>query len=303
MSCLPATILTESLEGVWMGVSHQTIQVTALRPDRTFSGTYFTPAMDIRARFSGRWEWKDGVFTMEYLEADSPPFRVPMKDENRLEAVSPDVMVLHTLPKGASVEWKRVQFAPHGKEPQKANKPPVDPPSLQALRRLSLKDLIDTNPLSAWMHHLVDASKKPLFDDKVVDALQTTIPKKAGYYFAIFQFEGMWGNGGMQHVVLREEIPQTQYLLKLTAEGYEHFGNPKTAALVRELAAQAIPWMEQIIALNKADASEEKFQPVWSAVDAYDARYDKLNEEEPGVYEALLKDIHQKPEDYTTHRP
>lgn len=302
MSTLFATITPESLEGVWTGISHQTVMVTALRSDGTFSGTYFTPAMDIRARFAGKWDWKDGVFTMEYLEADSPPFRVPMKDENRLEEVSPDVMILHTLPKGLSVEWKRVQFAPHWSEALKA-KTPVDPPSLEALRRLSLEDLIDPNPLSAWMHHLVDASKKSLFDDKVVDALQTTIPKKAGYYYAIFQFEGMWGNGGMQHVVLREEMPQTQYLLKLTAEGYEHFGNPKTAALVRELAAKAIPWMEQITALNQADAPDEKFQPIWSAVDAYDARYDKLNEEEPGLYEALLKDIHQKPEDYTTHRP
>lgn len=285
-----------------MGVTHQTIQVTALRPDRSFSGTYFTPAMDIRARFAGKWDWKDGVFVMEYLEADSPPFRVPMKDENRLEVVSPDVMILHTLPKGISVEWKRVEFAAPASQ-AKATKPQVAPPTFAALRGLSVDDLVNTNPLSAWMHHLVDSSKQPLFDDKTVDALQTTIPKKAGYYFAIFQFEGLWGNGGMQHVVLREEIPQTQYFLKLAAEGYEHFGCPKTATLIRELAAKATPWMEQIKALNDTDAPDEKFQPIWSAVDAYDARYDKLCEEESGLYEALLKDIHQNPEDYTIHRP
>lgn len=297
-----AAPLPESLEGVWTGVSHQTIQVTALRADRTFSGTYFTPALDVRARFAGKWDWKDGVLAMEYLEADSPPFRVPLKDENRIEMVSPDELILHTLPRGISVAWKRVNFAPSSVKAQ-STKPPVDPPTLEALRGLSLDDLIDTNPLSAWMHHLVDSSKQPLYDDKLVDALQTTIPTKAGYYFAILQFEGLWGNGGMQHVVLREELPQTQYLLKLAAEGYEHFGCPKTAALIRELAAKALSWMKQIKALNDAGALEEKFQPIWSAVDAYDARYDKLCEAEPGVYEALLKDIQQNPESYTTHRP
>lgn len=281
-----------------MGVSHQTVTITAIRSDQTFSGTYFTPAMDVRATFAGRWSLEESVLTLEYIESDSPVLRVPLTDRNRLEPASPDKIVLHTLPQGISVEWQRVKFAQHLSKERSAAKP-VAPPTPEALTKLTIDDLFDSNPLSKWIFHLIDESEKEFFDDKMVDALKTTIPTKAGYYFAISQFEGLWGSGGMQHVLLREEILQTQHFLKVAAEGYDHFQSPRVARLIRELAAKTIPWMKKIASLNEEEAPDESFKAVWAEVDVYDDVFDKLLEEEGGAYGALIRDIQQNPKDYT----
>ncbi|MGB0743158.1 MAG: DMP19 family protein [Opitutales bacterium] len=294
-----ALVTPNSIEGVWVGISHQTITVTSLKSDQSFSGTYFTPPVDLRATFAGKWSLENEVLTLEYTESDSPAFQVPLTDRNRIELDSADAITLHTLPQGISIEWKRVKFASHWSEERSAVKQ-VDPPSKETLTKLTLDDLLDSNPLSEWVFYLIDTSREELFDDKMVDALKTSIPEKAGYYYAISQFEGLWGNGGMQHVLLREEISQTQFFLNAAAEGYEHFDSPQVAMLIRDLAAKTISWMKQIKSLNDLDAPEEEFEPIWSEVDAYDDVFDKLLEEECGAYDALLKDIRTSPQDYTT---
>ena len=288
----------ELIEGEWIGISHQTITVFSCRSNGTFSGTYFTPSMDIRATFSGEWTLEKDTLTFNYIEADSPPFRVPMEDKNRIEIVSNDSLILHTLPQGISVTWNRVNYADHwSKKAQRKEYTP--PPTLSELASLSTNDLIDSNVLMNWISFLIDSSEKNLFDDKMVDALRNKIPTKAGYYFAVFQFEGLWSNGGMQHVLLREELEQTQYLLKVTASGYDYFGKSKSASLVRELAKKTKVWMSTLMAMNE-NTPDEKYEVIWQEVDHYDDVFDKLNEKESDWYEALLKDIHTNPEDYTT---
>ena len=254
--------------------------------------------MDIRATFSGKWTLEKDTLTFNYIEADSPPFRVPMDDKNRIEIVSNDSIILHTLPQGISITCNRVNYADHlSKKAQKREYTP--PPKISELTSLSTNDLIDSNVLMNWISFLIDSSEERLFDDKMVDALRNTIPKKAGYYFAVFQFEGLWGNGGMQHVLLREELEQTQYLLKVTASGYEYFGSPKSASLVRELAKKTKVWMSKLMAMDE-NTPDEKYEVIWQEVDKYDDVFDKFNEKESDWYEALLKDIHTNPEDYTT---
>ena len=297
-----AQVKPESLEGVWMGVSHQTITVTSIKPDQTFSGTYFTPSVDVRATFAGKWSLKSDTLTLEYTESDSPVFRVPLKDQNRLELVSVEKIILHTLPAGISVEWQRVKFAPHWSKAKSSVKP-VTPPTLKTLVKLKIDDLVDANPLSAWIFYLVDASDKDLFDDKMVDALKTTLPTKAGYYFAISQFEGLWGNGGMQHVLLNEQVPQTQYFLKVVADGYEHYDCPRVAKLIRELATKTSSWMKKIKSLNEKGASDEAFEAIWAEVDGYDDVFEKSLEVDGGAYEALRQDLRQNPKDYIDQLP
>jgi len=292
-----AQVTPDSIEGVWMGVSHQTITVTALKVDQSFSGTYFTPAVDVRTTFAGKWNLIDDVLTLEYTESDSPVFRVPLTDRNRVELDSPDVITLHTLPQGISVAWNRVKFPPHWSEKRRAAKK-IDPPTPEALTRLTLDELVDSNPLSKWIFYLIESSDEKLYVDKMVNALKVSIPKKAGYYYAISQFEGLWGNGGMQHVLLREEIPQTQFFLKNAAEGYDHFENPRVAKLIRDLAAKTIPWMKRIELLNSQGAPDDAFIPVWAEVDAYDDVFDKLLKEEGGAYGAVLSDLKKNPSDY-----
>lgn len=285
------------IEGEWIGISHQTITVTSCHSDGTFSGTYFTPSLDIRATFSGKWSLEKDTLTLSYIEADAPIFRVPMDDTNRIEIISDDSIILHTLPQGISLTWNRVKYAEHwSKKVQK--KEVVSPPKLSKLTSLKADDLIDSNVLMNWIFFLIDSSEEKFFDDKMVDALQNIIPKKAGYYFAVFQFEGLWGNGGMQHVLLREELEQTQYLLKVAASGYEYFGSLKSASLVRELAKKTKVWMSKLMSMDDS-TPDAKYESIWREVDKYDDVFDNLNKVEGGWYEALLKDIHTNPKDYT----
>jgi hypothetical protein len=292
-------LTSDALEGVWIGISHQTITITSMRGDYTFSGTYFTPSLDLRTTFSGKWTLSGEVLNLEYSESNPPFIRVPFTDQNRLEVVSSDLIVLHTLPSGISLPWKRVQFATpesvYGKPPRLK---PISPPDLKTLKRMKQNDLNNQNPLLEWVFHLIDCSQKQLHDDKMVDALKDTIPEKAGYYYAIFVLEGLWGNGGMTHLLLREETAQNQYFLKTAAKGYDYFQSPEVAEFIRMLAKKTVIWMKKIKALTKRDAPEEAFAPIIAEVEAYDAVFDQLLQKKSKVEKALLKDIRTHPEDY-----
>lgn len=290
----------ELIEGTWIGISHQTITVTSCNSDGTFSGTYFTPSFNVRSTFAGTWALDRNTLTFLYEEFDFPNIKVPMEDKNKVEVMSRDSLILHTLPAGGSLTWNRVKFKERwGKE---SDSRPITAPTIDQLLSLSAEDLVNSNTLDRWIFDLIDSSKETIWDDKMVDALKNMIPERAGFYFAISQFEGLWGNGGMQHVLIRDEVEQTQYLLDLTVQGYEYFGCPELSNLVKELAKKTISWMNEINSLNATDAPDEQFQPIWDDVDAYDDVYEQLSEKEENWYDALLLDIKAHPEAYTTEK-
>ena len=298
MANTQAQLSEDFIADVWIGISHQSVTVTSLNADHSFAGTYFTPSMGVRATVAGTWRLDGEVLALDYTEAEPKILRLPMTDLNHVEVTSADTMTLQTLPQGWAVEWNRVRFA--GRVPGIEKGPSPAPPSLEALKALTINELADSNPLSSWIYGLVEASNEKVFEDKIVDALKNTIPLKAGYYVAIEQFEGLWGNGGMQHVVLRDEVFQTQYLLGVAAEGYGHYKRPKTAALVRELSSKMPSWMKRIEELRRLEAPEDEWRAVWAEVDSYDLIFDGLVDEEGTVYTEMLADIQQYPADYTS---
>lgn len=204
----------------------------------------------------------------------------------------------HSLPCYGETSAKNTAF--QNSATMDKSQSPALPPSPEALKAFTVTDLADSNPLSSWIYGLVEASNEKVFEDKIVDALKNTIPLKCGYYFAIGQFEGLWGNGGMQHVVLRDEVVQTQHLLGVAAEGYEHYKRPKTAALVRELSSKMPSWMKRIEELRRREAPEDEWRAVWAEVDSYDVIFNGLLDEEGTVYTEMLADIQQYPADYTS---
>lgn len=290
--------IEDTLIGVWMGISHQTITITSIREDLGFSGTYFTPSMDIRATFAGQWCLDGDILTMNYTESDSSFFRVPMVDLNRIEPVSSNKIILHTHPHGISMEWNRVKFAKR-ECPQAQPIAKLKAPTLKVLKAFKMEDLENDNPLMSWMANLIDRSDQAYYDYKVMDALQNRIPKKAGYYFCMSQVEGLWGNGGMQQVLLNDQTEPNQYFLRVVGDAYEYFGELRVAKLIRELAAKSIDWIEKIESLNQAEAPEEEFEPIWKEVDSYDDVFDKMLQTcEVNPYETLLEDIRKNPRDY-----
>lgn len=86
--------------------------------------------------------------------------------------------------------------------------------------------------------------------------------------------------------------------MKIVAEGYEHFHSLRTADLIRDLAAKTIPWMKGIEVLDSQGAPDDALRPIWAEVDAYDGIFDKLLEEEGGVYDALVDDLKKNPSAY-----
>jgi hypothetical protein len=284
------------LEGVWIGISIQSVTVTALGSNQVFAGTFFTPAMDARCIFSGTWNCENDVLALEFTECRPPVFPVPLTDRNRVEWVSSDSVVLHTLPHGPTVQWNRVDFP--GRRCTAPSPAAATPPTTESLAALSAADLTDANPLYAWIGDLVAAAPGRSYEEQLDAALRLRIPRKAGYAFAIFQIEGLWGNGGMQHAVLRGTVPQTRQLLGVAAAGYEHFGRPRLAKLIHEIAAHAGRWMRHLDELDHRRAADEEYAPLLAEVDSYDGTFATLLEEEGTAYEAIAADIRAHPHDY-----
>lgn len=83
-------------------------------------------------------------------------------------------------------------------------------PSLDKIEKLAYDALFNDNSLMSWITGIIENSPGKLYENKQIYTLKHLIPKKAGYYYVMFQFEGMYGNGGMQQVLLNEDIEQNQ---------------------------------------------------------------------------------------------
>ncbi len=100
------------ITGTWVTISHQTITVTNYKDDNTFAGTYFTPAFDVKATFSGKWQLdqENNILFLNYEVSSSPVMRVPFLDRNKIEKTDNNTLIFHTYPQGISVECKRIIF-------------------------------------------------------------------------------------------------------------------------------------------------------------------------------------------------
>ena len=132
----------------------------------------------------------------------------------------------------------------------------------------------------------------------MINALNNSIPKKAGYYYAIFTFEGLWGNGGMQHVMLPDDLEASQEFLQIVESAYRHFGSVKTANLIKELIPKSKIWTIEIEKFADEEPPYPESQKIWNQIDKYDDVYEKTVESDRSAYNALLKDIHNNPLDY-----
>ena len=102
--------LQDILTGTWISISYQTVTVTNYKADNTFSGTFFTPSMDVKTTFSGKWLIDDDIVFLNYEVSSSPVIQVPLLDRNKIEVKSNDQLYFHTYPQGISLECNRVAF-------------------------------------------------------------------------------------------------------------------------------------------------------------------------------------------------
>jgi hypothetical protein len=128
-------------------------------------------------------------------------------------------------------------------------------------------------------------------------AMLTRIPEKLGHYYLIFRFDGLWGNGGMQAVALDHDASLNSEILQRTVEAHRAYGNEETAALIEKLIPVASAAAMVLNNSEERDIPDAEMESIWATIDAFDAPYEQAGEG-GNIYEAMLKDMHQNPQQY-----
>jgi hypothetical protein len=183
----------------------------------------------------------------------------------------------------------------------------MKPPTIEQLR--SIKDIADNEILPNYISAAIDASDGEFYDQKVKHAVQNQLSERAAHWYFVTSFLGLWGNGGMQAVLLSDpdEIDHKQWVLKKTVEAFQAFGCKETATFIEDLIPKSAKWSKAIGELNRRedggeDIPEEAFDKVWSEVDAFDDPFDEVFQGATDVYETMTKDVKQHPEKYLRSR-
>ncbi len=293
--------LSEQILGTWIGISHQSITVITYNKEGTLFGTYQTPSMNLKTTFDGNWTINNNVLQSHY-SSSSPEIQLftdsKYKDKITIDG---DTMFLEGI--GSSdLEMFRVKYTEHWSVKRKRESMShiynAKTPTTTQLISLSHENLLNSNVLMNWIYKLIEEANGKFHDVKVKNALNDSIPKKAGYYYAIFTFEGLWGNGGMQHVMLPDDLESSQKFLQIVESAYRHFGSIKTANLIKELIPKSRNWTIEIEKFVEEEPPYPESQKIWDQIDQFDDIYENTVESDKNVWDALLEDIHNKPLDY-----
>ena len=123
------------------------------------------------------------------------------------------------------------------------------------------------------------------------------VPKKLGYYYLIFRFDALWGNGGTQAVALDHGLEENKILLEKTAVAMQFYGFSQKAKLIKELIPVAYKAQVDADKLNDREASDEEFQPIWDKLDSFDQRYEDTDRDR-NIYRVILDDLKKSPSEY-----
>jgi len=188
---------------------------------------------------------------------------------------------------------------------QAAEENPISmkPPTIEQLR--SIEDIADNEIFTNYISAAIEASDGEFYDQKVKHAVENHLSERAAHWHFVTSFLGLWGNGGLQAVLLcdPDEIDHKQWELKKTVEAFQAFGCKETATFIEGLIPKSAKWSKAIGELNRRedegeDVPEEAFDKVWSEVDAFDDPFDEGFQGDPNVYGAMTKDVQQHPEKY-----
>jgi len=174
-------------------------------------------------------------------------------------------------------------------------------PGHDQIAHLTVSSLFgEPNTVSRTAGAIMESIEGATLEEKEVKAITKVFPKKLSYFYCIQMVEGLWGNGGMQQVVLAGRgLDWCEALLGTCAEAYAYYGDTVRAAVVSELRANAPRWNERLEELDRQEAPDSEFATVWKEIDAYDARFDIGD---LSCHERLLQDLHEHPGDFLHSR-
>jgi len=176
------------------------------------------------------------------------------------------------------------------------------PPSIESVQQIGIDDLGHSNVLMEWVRSIIDASEGDYHEQRELSAMkQLPIPTRD--YYVIFSFDGKWGNGGMQSIVLNDDLDYTVAFLDATSQAFERYNCPKISVFVESLISKTKVWMARSDQLTAENASESAWEELWDEIDLLDEIYDNLSETSGSAYEAIALGIRENPSTFVTIAP
>lgn len=297
--------------GTWMTVSHQTIQVFHYRNDGTFSSTYFTPALDVKSVMEGTWRLEKGRLHTVYEKSDLPFMKTPYHDEDLVEQVDENQFKVTGVRMPIRLVFNRVQFKDPRDvmlvrtPPPKELPPKVPPPGLGDLRAFTEEDMWKRNKLWDYIFSRIQHAPGKLFDEKVRHVVDHELSEAAGYYYVTEVFYGMYGNAGLSNVLLFEadELEFQKWKLEKVRDGFRYFGCKGQARFVDSQLKHVDKWANEIarlIELEKQGVAvpETEYEKVWGHLEALEPTWERIRDNDPFLYDQVLKDLKAHPERY-----
>lgn len=127
------------------------------------------------------------------------------------------------------------------------------------------------------------------------------MPRGLRYYFLIMRFDALWGNGGMESVVLTDDPEGACQLVEATAEALRFHGSDERAGVLEELARVTRVVEPELRAALDRDAPASELRPLYDRITAFDERYDKADRS-VNVYARIVRHAHAYPEEYVPRK-
>jgi hypothetical protein len=306
---------TDWITGTWMAVSHQTVQIIHYREDGTFSGTYFTPGLDVKSVMEGTWRLDEDILHTTWLKSDLPGMSTPWHDKDRVKQLDPNRMQVTGLNVPIQLVLERVEFkkpqdvilkvSPVKREPS----PPVPAPTVDELRAFNENDMEENNLLLNHIFALIEHAPGEFFHDRVRHVVDTQLTEAAGFYYVTEMFYRMYGNGGMQDVLLIDDefIEFELWQLRKVRDGFRYFGCKGQADFMESQMKNVVIWAREITRLiglerEGVEVPESGFETVWHQIDALEPTWERIRDKDPFLYDQVLKDLKANPERYLRER-
>jgi hypothetical protein len=141
------------------------------------------------------------------------------------------------------------------------------------------------------------------------DVLENHLTREAGHYFMVNSLIGLWGNGGMQQILLCEgdEWEYKEWELKRMVEAFRNYKANNIASFIEGLISKGSIWVQKIADLNRLEfhgetVEEAEFDKIWDEVNGYDHLFEKVLESEHDFDEYMRLDVMNHPEKYIIKR-
>ena len=128
-------------------------------------------------------------------------------------------------------------------------------------------------------------------------AMLKKVPRKLGFYYLVFRFEALCGEGGIRAVAVEYSPEENAEILRLTGDALRCFGDSKTAVLIDQLVPVSLSVSAKVSELEARNATDPELEAASRPVDVFDARFEEARQNYD-IFMPVLEDMHRHPEDY-----